>query len=110
MIIPGTPIFKLAEFCMFVFLVMQLMSGAKSAWSQLYNFDSKLFCLEFFNIDDRQFAFSFSGLIQLLVFQHHAWINPKRCRPYGSQRSGADHMGSKLDGIGGGCALTSSTH
>ena len=38
------------------------------------------------------------------------WINPKRCRPYGSQRSSADHMGSRLYGIGGGCTPTSSTH
>ena len=35
---------------------MQVISGAKSVWPQLYNFGSKLFCLQFFNMDDRQFC------------------------------------------------------
>ena len=30
------------------------------------------------------------------TFRRRAWIIPKRCRPSGSQRSGADHMGSRL--------------
>ena len=35
---------------------MQVISGFKSVWPQLYNFGSKLFCLEFFDMDDRQFC------------------------------------------------------
>ena len=63
MIILCTPIFKLAEFCTPVF------SGrATDFWREiclgtisLYNFGSELFCLEFFNMDDRQFCILILG-------------------------------------------------
>ena len=43
------------------FLVTQLISGAKSVRAQLYNFGGKLFCLEFFIMDDRQFCILILG-------------------------------------------------